>query len=133
MVLFVRRYYLLSLLIQHESELVLLTKLKLRQLDLLYLVLHDGWADNKLDVGLGDSKKLLVARIVEFASKGWETLHKVDQSVQGEASGRLLFCQLAILRLELSQVTRVIVLTHLVFLDDGQEWHQGNEEHLVDR
>lgn len=45
---------LLSALVQHKRQLVLSTKLQLSHLNLLDFVLHDGRANNLLDVRFGD-------------------------------------------------------------------------------
>ena len=134
LVLVISRDYLLRRLVQHEAELVLLTQFDLGQLDLLDLVLHDRWADDLLDVGLGDGKELLVAGVVEFAGKGWEALHEVDQSVQGHEAARPLLAQSrAILGLEFGQVSIVVLLGSDRLVDDRQEGHERDEKHLVDR
>jgi len=90
-VLVVGRNDLLSALVQDKRQLVLSPKLQLSHLNLLDFILHDGRADNLLDVRLGDGQELLVTGIVEFARQRGEALHEADQSVQGhEATIALL-------------------------------------------
>ena len=117
-VLVIGRLDFLGLLIQDEGKVARLSKLKLGHLDLFDLVLHDGWADDLLDVGLGHLQNLLVTVLIEAACKGWEALHKVDERVQCHHDGVVFVAKLTVFGLELRKVS-VTLLSH-TFLDDRQ-------------
>ena len=100
-VLVVGRLDFLGLLIQDEGKVARLAKLKLSHFDLFDFVLHDGWADDLLDVGLGHLQDLLVTVLIESACKRWETLHEVDKRVQRHHNGVVFIAKLTVFGLEL--------------------------------